>query len=220
MIKAGQEAGRSRDGALGASRPADVVLKPWSPRTDGKTALLVTERSAVFDRPLAPPEAAVAVDAVVGALGPMPTVWTSDLVHCRLISVAAIAKRLPRARLPADVRSFLGEMQPQDAAGGRPGPLTDEQTQRFDWTMSRLFAWGEINRAILMGVMIGRSFDKISKITLGIQARTGSKGLKTSGIFKRWRRITGKIAEEWNAIGEPIDAATRECWLDRADGKN
>lgn len=182
-------------------------------------AVLVTPRHAVFDRKLPLPATSVAPDAVVGGLGQLPTEWTPELVHCRLLSVAAMARRLPRVRLPADVRSFLGELQPQDVAFGRPEPLTEDQSQRFDWTMARLYAWGDINRAILMGVMMGRSFETISKITLVIEGRTGSKGLKRSGIYKRWRTVAATMAEEWNAVGEPIDEATRACWVDRSDGK-
>lgn len=218
MIKAGQTSGTEVGQNFEESHLAQSALKPWSPRTDDSRAVLVTPRHAVFDRKLSLPEPALEADAVVGVLGPLPTEWTHDLVHCRLLSVAALARRLPRVRLPADVRSFLGELQPQDVAVGRPERLTDDQTQRFDWTMARVYAWGDINRAILMGVMMGRSFETISKITLGIQARTGSKGLKKTAIFNRWRRLAATMAEEWNAAGEPIDAATCACWLDRSDG--
>jgi hypothetical protein len=192
-----------------------VVSVPWAPLDRGDArAILVSERSARFDRrmPSLPPiDEAPGVD--VGALGPMPMEWTWDLVHCRLLSVDAIAKRLPRVRLPATYRSFLGAMQPQDAAPGRQRVLTDDDTRRFDWTMTRLTAWSEIDRAVLMGVMTGKSAAKISTITFGIAARFGGKGLKRSTVQDRYRRITTIMAAEWNGAREPIDGVTRQTWL-------
>jgi hypothetical protein len=193
-----------------------VVSVPWASVDRGDArAILVSERSARFDRrmPSLPPDGeAPVVD--VGALGPMPMEWTADLVHCRLLTVDAIARRLPRPRLPASYRSFLGEMQPQDdAAPGRRRVLTDDDTRRFDWTMTRLAAWSEIDRAVLMGVMTGRSATQVSKITFGIAARFGGKGLKRSTVQDRYRRNTTIMAAEWNAVGEPIDDDTRQCWL-------
>jgi hypothetical protein len=150
---------------------------------------------------------------VAGALGPMPMEWTWDLVHCRLLSVDTIARRLPRVRLPATYRSLLAAMQPQDAAPGRQRVRSGDDTKRFDWTMTRLTAWSEIDRAVLMGVMSGKSAAKVSKITFGIAARFGGKGLKRSTVQDRYRRITTIMAAEWNGAREPIDEFTRQCWL-------
>lgn len=54
---------------------------------------------------------------------PMPTAWTWDMVHCRLISTAQILRRMPPAKVPSVIRSFLGAFQ---AEGSRrdPSPLT------------------------------------------------------------------------------------------------
>lgn len=65
-------------------------------------------------------------------------------------------------------QSFLDAMQPQDAAPGRRRVLT------------RLTAWSEIDHAVLIGVMSGKSAAKVSKITFGIAARFGGEGLKRS----------------------------------------
>lgn len=92
-----------------------VVSVPWTPIDRGDArAILISERSARFDRrmPSLPAlDEAPIVDA--GALGPMPMEWTADLVHCRLLTVDAIARRLPRVRLPASYRSFLGRRMPR-----------------------------------------------------------------------------------------------------------
>jgi hypothetical protein len=216
MVKVGQEVGRCRDGA-GRSEvaPEVVVSVPWAPVDRGDArAILVSERSARFDRrmPSLPPLSEAPVVGL-GALGPMPMEWTWDLVHCRLLSVYAIACRLPRVSLPANVRSILGLMQPQDAAPGPRRVLTDDDTRRLDWTLTRLAAWSEIDRAVLMGIMSGKSVREVSKSTIAIAARFGSKGLQKSAVHDRYRRNTTIMAAEWNGAGEPIDEVTRECWL-------
>jgi hypothetical protein len=98
MLKAGQKAGQERDvGDSETSRPPASGLAPWQPRTDGKQALLVSPRAAVFDHKLPPPEA---VDPLAAVTDPIwdnrkGTVWTPDLVHCRLLNVGDTIARLP-----------------------------------------------------------------------------------------------------------------------------
>jgi hypothetical protein len=60
MVKAGQTAGQSGTTAKARVpfRQASITA-PWTPRTDGKQALLVSERTTVFDRKLPPPESPV-----------------------------------------------------------------------------------------------------------------------------------------------------------------
>ena len=215
MVKVGQEVGRCRDGAGRSEDAAEVIVSvPWTPVDRGDArAILVSERSARFDRrmPSLPPLEEAPV--IAGALGPMPLEWTWDLVHCRLLSVHAIARRLPRVQLPETYRSILGQIQPQDAAPGRRQVLTDDDTRRLDWTMTRLAAWSDIDRAVLMGIMSGKSVREVSKTTIAIGARFGGKGLKKSAVHDRYRRNTTIMAAEWNDAGEPIDDVTRECWL-------
>jgi hypothetical protein len=221
MAKAGQTMGQERDEVGLTAKADEIVSVPWVALDRGDTrAILISERSARFDRrmPSLPPiEEAPVVD--VGAFGPMPIEWTWDLVHARLLSVDAIARQLPRVRLPAVYRSFLGELQPQDAVPGRQRVLTDEHTKRLDWTMTKLHAWSEIDRAVLMGVMSGRSLNKIVKIIAGIVARRGGEALQRSAVHKRYRRNTTAMAEDWNREGVPVDADTRECWLNVASKK-
>lgn len=220
MVKVGQSwdnGGTERDGREDAGEV--VVSVPWVALDRGDArAILVSERSARFDRrmPSLPP---IDEAPIVGALGPVPLEWTWDLVHCRLLSVDAIARRLPRVRLPATYRAFLGNLQPEDAAPIRLRMLTSEETQRFDWTMGKLYAWSEIDRALLMGIMTGRSIRRVVKIVAGIVARQGGAALQRSAVHKRYRRNTTMMAEEWNREQEPVDAATRECWLNNASKK-
>jgi hypothetical protein len=176
----------------------------------------VSERSAVWDRRATPLPAVGADNAFdVGALGPMPTEWTADLVHCRLLSVDALARRLPRVKVPAHYRSFLGDLQPQDAAPGRMKPLSSDEEQRLDWTLARIYSFGPIDRAVLMGVMSGRSLQTVSKITLAIAARgeaAGDKGLKKPSVAYRYRRNTEMLAQSWQLLNLRIDDGTIECW--------
>jgi hypothetical protein len=218
MVKAGQADGTEVGQTETESHPA-LAIQPVTRQAD-EVVVLVSERSAVWDRravPLPSPEALQAFD--VGALGPMPAEWTADLVHCRLLSVDALARRLPRVKVPAQYRSFLGDLQPQDAAPGRMKPLSSEEEQRLDWTLGRLCAWGSIDKAVLMGVMAGRSLQTISKVTFGIAAREGGKGLHKTSVHRRYMRNTGILADAWNMLRLPIDEGTRDCWQNVASQK-
>lgn len=206
MSKTGQTVGQARDEA----GQADVVHHPWSPRTDGKRALLVSERATVFDVKAA----ALQPEPIeLTRLGPVPTDWTADLVHCRLRSVNAMVRCLPRVLMPGTYVSFLGALQPQEAATGRRRILTDDDTRLIDWTMTRLQLWSEIDRAVLMGFMMGVQVATISRVTLAIAARSDAKGLKRTAVYKRYRRNLTIMAEEWRSVRHPIDSATREAWL-------
>ena len=56
MNEAGRKAGRERDAKAVAVPVAEpIVSVPWQPRTDDKSALLVSERTTVFDRKAAVP---------------------------------------------------------------------------------------------------------------------------------------------------------------------
>lgn len=206
--------GQGRDSEISSVPPDEASSMPAG------RAVLVSERHAVWDTKIAPLAPATTVDVLdLGPLGPMPTEWTADLVHCRLLSVDALARRLSRVKVPAQYRSFLGELQPQDAAPGRMKPLTSEEEQRLDWTLARLCAWGSIDKAVLMGVMSGRSLAVISKVTFAIAHREGGVGLKRSSVHRRYRRNAGIIGDNWNVAKIPIDDGTRECWQNIASEK-
>lgn len=216
MSSAGQTLGQSRDEA--GQTEIEPVGRPWQPRPDdGSRAVLVSDRRAVFLRKADTPVDAELPEEVTG-LGPMPTDWTWDLVHCRLVSVHALFVRLPPPRVPALYRSFLGNLQPQEA-GPLRRPLSPEEDARLNWTWDRLFCWSEIDRAVLMGVMSGKSVRMISKITFGIAAQRGGRGISKSGVHRLYRHNTTIMSEEWNAARVAIDADTREVWLSKASKK-
>ncbi len=99
-------------------------------------------------------------------------------------------------------------------------PLTAAEDELVDWTWDRLFCWSEIDRAVLMGVMSGKSLATVSKITFAIASRHGGAGIGKTAVHKRYRRNTTTMAQEWNAATIVIDAATRECWLNNFSRKS
>ena len=215
MVSTRQTTGQAQDG--GASQ--DVVTRPWTPRPqDGARAVLVSERNAQFLRQ----STDVVIDDHVeqfGSLGPVPAGWTWDLVHCRLLAVHALIERLPGPRVPALYRSFLTNLQPHDAGKLRK-PLSVEEHALVDWTWDRLFCWSEIDRAVLMGIMAGKSLSMVSKITFAVAAHHGGNPIRKTAVHKRYRRNTTTFAEEWNALGVAIDKHTRECWLNKSSRKS
>ena len=220
MNKAVQEAGQRRDGPVQAEEAA-VPLKPWTPRTDGKVLLQVSERTTAFVAPTAPlPPTADQVERIDPAvMGEVPTSWTWDLVHCRLQVVAASAQRLPDVKLPGGLRSFLGALQPQSSRFIRP--LSPAEVTQLDWTWLRISAHSEVDRAVLMGVMFGLKLSTIVKITtqlaaqgIGVDRPIRSK----TAVHRRYRTLTTAMAKAWNdRLREPIDRHTREAWIARME---
>lgn len=208
MAKAGQEAGQERDGA---GQVPPLVTKQIV-RGPDEHAVQVTERHVVWDRPAAPLATIDEPDFDVGALGPIPTEWTHDLVHCRLITVDRMARRLSPVQVPADYRSFLGAFQPQEAAVRRV-PLAPDEVVRFEWTWTRISRWAERDRAIIMGIMAGHSVRDVEKVLARGAAKGWFDAIKRSGISKRYKAIRTEMAREWIELREVIDAATREAWL-------
>lgn len=201
----------------GTAAPRALETKPVeSFRAAGERAVLVSERHAVWDRKADELPSIEEPVTEAGRLGPMPTEWTADLVHCRLRHVYALVRQLPRVKVPGQLRSFLGGLQPEDAAPGRRLMLTVEELQRIDWTVARLRAFGSIDMAVLMGMMADVKPELISKVTFGVAAREGGRGLKRSTVYKRYQVNLNALAEAWNRDGVPIDSGTRACWLNEA----
>jgi hypothetical protein len=221
MTKTGTQAVQRRDAPVQAQEAEKITSVPWKPPVDdGRRAVLLSERHAAWDRPAIKPEEPKAelvddeADVDVGALGPLPKKWTPDLVHCRLQVAAGIARQLPRPKLPPLWRSFLGELQPQDAAVAPRRVLTAMDVSLFDWTWERLFSWDDEDRATLLGVATGRSLKKIEAVIAGMAARQdGVKAVKKSAIHKRYWKFVALMAAEWNDAGVPVDLKTAALWL-------
>jgi hypothetical protein len=207
MSKTGQTTGQARDEA----GQAEVVHHPWSPRTDGKRALLVNERSTVFDVKAA---ALQPVDPVEGISDPIwdhkaGSRWTPDLVHCRLVVAGEVVKRLPTPIRRGYV-SQLGRLAISEMSMDRRIPPSPAEISLADWTLVEVMARRH-RQQLLLAALFGLSFDKISE---ALQAR-GQETSKTT--VQRWylseRRV---LAGQWQSRRvEPmakIDGLTFDRW--------
>lgn len=209
MSEAVQEPVQGRDGAVRAEEP--VVTVPWTPRTDGKSALLVSERATVFDRkalalqPVDPMEAVS--DPIWNDKG--GTSWTPDLVHCRLLVAGEVVKRLPPVLRKGYV-SQLGSLAISEMSVERRIAPTPAEISLADWTLTEVMARRH-RQQLLLAALFGLSFDKIAD---ALKAR-GQESSKTS--VQRWylqeRRV---LAGQWQARrNDPIakvDVVTLTSW--------
>jgi hypothetical protein len=199
----------------------ETVTKPWKPRADGKVVLQLSERATVFvdpTPPMATPiEAADRVDPPV--YGEVPNVWTWDLVHCRLLTVAEWTSRLPAPRRPASVRSFLGALQPQEPSR-RSLPMTPAQGELFDWTWDCLSRHSEPDRAVLMGTMCGKELADVLAVLRGLKDRGAAGDQRVpatkQALLRRYRTLATGIALDWCELQHPIDPDTCRLWVDKA----
>lgn len=226
MSRAVQRAVRERDEAVRdatrkAPPPDPIVTVPWAPRVDdGRRAILASERSAVFDRPA--PEVvkarlaseAPAAEVETTRLGPLPSAWTPDLVHCRLRAVHCMCLWLPMIIWPAAFRSVLQQLQPSESRTGRGRVLTAAEMDRIDWTLARVCAWPEDDQLIIRGFMsllslreIAGELERLRKRGIG-----GRKGIGKSTVPRRYRALLTTMASEWIEHGEPIDRDTCRVW--------
>lgn len=183
-----QQPVRKRDEAV----QAEEVKFPWSPRTDGKRALLVNERSTVFDVKAA---ALQPVDPVEGISDPIwdhkaGSRWTPDLVHCRLIVAGEIVKRLPPV-LRSGYVSQLGSIAISEMSMDRRIPPSPAEITLADWTLTEIMARRH-RQQMLLAALFGLSFDRIAE---ALHAR-GQQASKTT--VQRWylaeRRV---LAGQW-----------------------
>lgn len=207
MSEAVQKAGQDRDGAV----QAEAVRFPWAPRTDGKNALLVSERATVFDRKAPGLQPVDPCDEISDPIWDHKagSVWTPDLVHCRLQVAGEVVKRLPPVLRKGYV-SQLGSLAISEMGVERriaPSPI---EISLADWTLAEVMARRH-RQQLLLAALFGLSFDKIAE---ALKAR-GQEGSKTS--VQRWyldeRRI---MAGQWQARRDDplakIDGLTFTSW--------
>lgn len=237
MSRTGQKVGLRRDArnetvpavpAVGFD-PFEVRTVLWRPRAgdDDRRAILASERSAVFDRTdpevLKAREAAdvPAVDAAVESrLGPMPSTWTPELVHCRLRAVHCMCMWLPRINWPAGFRSILQQLQASGGAGtGRGRVLTAVEMDRIDWTLARVCGWPEDDQLIIRGFMSLLSLREIAGELERLKLRGigGRKGISKDSVHRRYRALLTTMAREWIEADEPIDRDTTRVWSSGGD---
>jgi hypothetical protein len=200
------------------SQEAEVVTGiPHKARAADELVVLVSPRHAVWDRRSASlPKPTDEVHEVT-ACGELPTDWTADLVHCRLVHVVGLMRRLSRPKVPAGMRSFLGNLQPATESVICPRPLDAAETMRLDWTWERVSRWPLADRAILQGIMTGTPHRTVAVVLAQLAARgLIERALKKTQVPARYQTITATMAQEWALLREPIDQPTREVWLSAA----
>jgi hypothetical protein len=201
MNKAVQKPVRSRYEAV----QADEAPK-WAPRDDGKSALLVSERAAVFDRPSA---ALAPVDPVLALSDPIwpdhgGATWTPDLVHARLLLTGEIVKRMPspiRRGLPG----VLGSIAVGEVSAPTRRPLTPQEITIADWTLVEIMA--RAHRQVLIASAFGFSGDKIAEVMQASGRRIS--GSTVQSIYLSERRI---MAGQWQAKRVDVDPISRQRW--------
>lgn len=209
MSEAVQEPVQGRDGAV---QPEEaVVTVPWRPRADGKTALLVSERATVFDRKAKSLQPVDPMDAVSDPIWNHKggTVWTPDLVHCRLLVAGEVVKRLPPVLRKGYV-SQLGSLAISEMSVERRIAPTPAEISLADWTLTEVMARRH-RQQLLLAALFGLSFDKIAE---ALKAR-GQDASKSS--VHRWylqeRRV---LAGQWQGRGvDPlakVDGLTFDRW--------
>lgn len=190
---------QSRDEAV--RQPEAPITRPWAPRTDGKNALLVSERTTVFDRPAVVP--VVAVDPIEEiAAGDAPSLqWTADLVHCRLLNVGDTI-----ARLPSPLRKrYVSVLSDEGRTPKRPP--SPAEISIADWTWSQLLKRPTTQRSILQAMAFGASGEDVAKML----SRGGMRVHRATVI--RWYMSERKqLAMLWVMERQLVDQGTHERW--------
>ena len=207
MSEAVQKPVQQRDGAVQAEGPRF----PWSPRTDGKNALLVSERATVFDRKAAGFAAPSPVADITDPIWDHKagTSWTPDLVHCRLLVAGEVVKRLPPVLRKGYV-SQLGNLAISEMTVERRIAPSPAEISLADWTLAEVMARRH-RQQMLLAALFGLSFEKIAA---ALNAR-GQEASRSS--VHRWylaeRRV---LAGQWQTRRiDPlakIDGLTFDRW--------
>jgi hypothetical protein len=202
-LRGGTEAG------LGDSASPAPITRPWTPRADGKQAILVNERATVFDHKLAPPPVAeegdLAADPVWNDQG--GTVWTPDLVHCRLLYMAETFERLPPA-LRRRYVSVMGNIAISEREGSeRRVPPSPAAISLADWTFERVLELPGMTRRLISARSYGISYDKI----VDRMRRNGIDAKRQTVVD--WELQTRRwMAGDWRRRHHPVDLTTYERW--------
>lgn len=213
MSKAVQAPVQSRDGAVQPTIPAisaeETGRPQWKPRADGKSAVLVSPRTTVFDRRAPGLEPADPLDQVSDPIWKVQDAsgrlrWTPDLVHARLLITGEVFKRMP-GPLRKGYVSILGAIALTEVAPSKRLALTPEEISIADWTLIEIAK--RAHRAVLLASAFGYSGDRIAETMQG-------KGMRTSGttvqrIYLSERRI---IAGLWQSNRVPVDTLSWERW--------
>lgn len=205
--RGGTEAGQENRAVPLGQDDQTTGLQPWQPRRDGKRALLVSERATVFDVPAA--AARTAVDPVMAIADPIwdhkgGTMWTPDLVHCRLLLTGEVIRRLPPV-LKRDYLSQLGTLALQEMKIGRRIAPSPKEISLADWTLDQIMA--RQRRQILLASAFGYSGDKIARAL-------HDRGEKISGSTVQRHYLAERrcLAAIWQGRHVAVDELTMGRW--------
>jgi hypothetical protein len=185
----------------------------WAPRSDDKQAILVSERSAVFDRKARLSETA---DTPVEVSDPrwdhkQFSVWTPDLIHCRLLVCGQTIVRLPPGMRTGFVSQASNFALSEFAASQRIAPSAVDISV-LDWTWPRLLRKDQTLQRILMASAFGNSLDVIVKV---LASAGQSKSKATVGRMYLAEKV--RMATAWQAEDHPVDSTTVRRWLEIFD---
>lgn len=212
MAKALHAPQHQRHTALHPANEAKILSGIASvPRTDGRKAVLVNPRRAVFDEVVAreadQPDALQPIrpaDAVWDHAG--FTRWTPDLVHYRLVCAGETIARLPSGRR-ADFVSMIGAAALAEMADKpRKASPSPAEISRLDWTWDQISVRPATQRVILVGMMFDMGQRKIARI-LAAMGNT-AVSLKKSAVGEWYTQELTAFAKMWQA-GVRVDPVTR-----------
>lgn len=210
MSEAVQEPVQGRDGAVRDEEA--VVTVPWRPRSDGKTALLVSERATVFDR-----KARVVTEPVDPAAEVRDPIfdhqsgarWSPELVHCRLLVAGEVYMRLPPVLRSGQLRSVLGSAALAAQGGERRSPPSPMEISIANWTFDRVFELPEESRQLVQARAFGHSFDSI---VAALRARRGKENARKRTVIDWYQNVRRVLAGDWQLRKHPVDTTSFERW--------
>lgn len=210
MKKAGQTTGQAPDSSVEVVRFSAPARKP------GEKAVLVSERSAVWDQP---GKVLVAEADLLGAGDPIwdhhgGTKWTPDLVHCRLLIIGAIITCLP-SPMRRQYASLLGDLA--QVANDFPvtTPPTAAEITMLDFVLGGILKIeDEEPRAIIEARMFDVSYEKIAK---GLSRR--GRPHKRLEITQVYLAETRKLAAAWQRLQHPVDRRSFAEWRRLFEGR-
>lgn len=207
MKEAVQGAVQERDKAVQAEEAVTSVA--WKPRTDGKTARLISERATFFDRDAAALKPADPVDEVRDPIFDHQEGmrWSPELVHCRLLVAGEIYMRLPERLRSGQLRSFLGNVAVVPSEGSRKAPPSPIEITIADWTFQQIYDLPAESRELLQARAFDVSFDKI----VAAMKRRGMDARKST--VRDWARdVLRVLAADWARRKVPVDTLSFERW--------
>jgi hypothetical protein len=190
----------------GGTAPA-VPLHPNNRQPDER-AVLVSERSAVWDRPAAPVEPDRPIEAIADPIWDHADGrrWTPDLVHCRLLCVGSTIARLP-SPLRRGFVSLLGDVALGEQTREIRRPPTAAEITLADWTWAELLQRPDTQRSILQAMACGASVRKLAELL----ERRGWK-VKKSTVGSWYLNERRYLAARWQDLKHPVDRESFDRW--------